>query len=136
MFCQNRRSIMVRDFLFSRLKKGPAAVLSLCCLLFSACALPATGQDGLALSGLQRLEKQVRDVIRGKEGEVGVALLHVETGRELAVNGDTLFPMASTFKIPILVEVLYQVREARFAMDEEVRVEKPISIWEAECFRA
>ncbi len=115
---------MIRK-LFSHLsKKGPVLFLPLLALLLSAAVPPAAGQDGPALSGLQRLEKQIRDVIKGKDGEVGVALLHVETGRKLAVNGDTLFPMASTFKVPLLVEVMSQVREGRFGLDDEIRIGK------------
>ncbi|MBN1938863.1 MAG: serine hydrolase [Candidatus Aminicenantes bacterium] len=86
--------------------------------------VPVAGRDSPALSGLDRLEKQIRNAIRGAEGEVGVSLLHVETGRELAVNGDTRFPMASAFKVPVLVELLYQVKEGKFGLDEEIRVGK------------
>jgi len=92
--------------------------------LVSAAIAPASAQDAPALAGLQRLEKQIRNVIEGEEGEVGVSLLHIETGRALAVNGDTPFPMASAFKVPVLVEVLSQVREGRFSLDDEVRIQK------------
>lgn len=103
----------------SRFAAGASIVLWL-----AVQALPAAAQEVPSLTGLQRLEKQIRDVIGGEEGEVGVSLLHIETGRALAVNGDTPFPMASTFKVPVLVEVLSQVREGRFSLDDEVRVQK------------
>jgi len=112
-----------RSFPFRSMTKA-AAILSLGALFLSATVLPAAGQDSPSLSGIQRLEKQIRDVVKDKEGEVGVSLFHVETGRELAVNGETPFPMASAFKIPILVEVLFQVREGRFGLDDEIRVGK------------
>lgn len=101
----------------SRFAAGASTVLWLMVLVF-----PAAAKDTASLAGLQRLEKQIRDVIEGEEGEVGVSLLHVETGRALAVNGDTPFPMASTFKVPVLVELLSQVREGRFSLDDELRV--------------
>ncbi len=84
----------------------------------------AQDKDAPALTSLQRLEKQIRGVFARAEGEVGVSLLHIESGTELAVNGDTLFPMASAFKVPLLVEVLYQVKEGRFGLDDEIRVAK------------
>lgn len=93
-------------------------------LLALMMALPAAAQDKPSLSGLQRLEKQIREVVNVQKGEVGVSLLHLETGRELAVNGDTRFPMASTFKVPILVEVLSQIKEGRFGLDDDVRIQK------------
>ena len=103
----------------SRFAAGASIFLGLAVLVF-----PAAAQDAPALAGLQRLEKQIRNVVEGEEGEVGVSLLHIETGRALAVNGDTPFPMASTFKVPVLVEVLSQVREGRFSLDDEVRIQK------------
>ena len=115
---------MIRSFLFILSKKRLAAVIPLWVLLSSAATLPATRQDKPPLSSLQRLEKQIRDVFMGKDVEVGISILHVETGRELAINGDTLFPMASAFKVPILVEVMSQVREGRFGLDDEIRIEK------------
>jgi len=115
---------MIRSSHRSSSKKLWAAVMPLWVLLFSSATLPAAGQDTPTLSGLQRLEKQIRDVFIGTDGEVGISILHVETGRELAINGDTLFPMASAFKVPILVEVLSQVREGKFGLDDEIRIGK------------
>jgi len=106
------------------MKKGNAAIVAIAAFLFSTAAVPASAQEKTGLTGLQRLEKQIRSVIRGEAGEVGVALLHIESGLELAVNGETLFPMASAFKVPILVEVLSQVREGKLTLNDEVRVEK------------
>lgn len=110
--------------LLARSVKRSRGILPLVVLLFAMAAVPAAGQDQPSLTGLQRLEKQIRDVIEDQEGEVGVSLLHIETGRELAINGDTLFPMASAFKVPILVEVMSQVWEGRFGLDDEVRIQK------------
>jgi beta-lactamase class A len=111
-----RKPFMSGSFAASALILMPAILLVL------MTAVPAAAQDEPSLSGIQRLEKQIRDVISSEEGEVGVSLLHIETGRELAVNGDTMFPMASAFKVPVLVEVLSQVREGRFTLDDEVRI--------------
>lgn len=114
----DKRACLSRSLTFSPI------ILALVILLFSVPAPIAAGQDQPSLTGLQRLEKQIRDVIEGEEGEVGVSLLHIETGRALAVNGDTPFPMASAFKVPLLVEVLSEIKEGRFALDDEVRVQK------------
>jgi beta-lactamase class A len=35
---------------------------------------------------------------------VGVSIKHFESNTALEVNGDGVFPMASTFKLPVLVE--------------------------------
>jgi len=108
----------------SRSKRRMAITGSIGVLVLSLAVTPAAAQDQAPLSGLQRLEKQIRNVIREIDGEVGVAIRHIETGRELAVNGDMPFPMASAFKVPILIEVLVQAKEGKFRLDDEVQVVK------------
>lgn len=73
---------------------------------------------------IDRLRKRIEDVIKRAEGEVGVALEHLESGQGLEINAGSPFPMASTFKLPVLVEVMAQVKEGRFSLDDEVSVQK------------
>lgn len=73
---------------------------------------------------LDRLRKRVEDVISGADGEVGVAVKHLESGRSLEIGSDAGFPMASTFKLPVLVEVMAQVKEGKFRLDDEVSLQK------------
>ncbi|MFB0566567.1 MAG: serine hydrolase [Candidatus Aminicenantaceae bacterium] len=74
--------------------------------------------------GIERLKKQIESIIRGVEGEVGVAVKHLGSGEDLYMNGDTHFPMASVFKIPILVEVMAQIEEDKFALEDVIHVQK------------
>lgn len=79
-----------------------------------------------ALSGektddpLSRLRTQLERLCRDREGTVGIAVKHLETGREILINADEPFPMASVFKLPVLVELLAQVREGRLRLEDEV----------------
>ena len=77
------------------------------CVLVLLLSLPlqAAGPD---LSGLQSTFEQI---IRTARGEVGVGLVHVETGARISINGDRRFPMASVYKLPIAVELLAQVAQ-------------------------
>jgi beta-lactamase class A len=68
----------------------------------------------------ERLRAAVAEVVEGSTGEMGVAIKHVETGQELAVNGDHPFPMASTVKVPILVELFNQVDSGKIRLDEMI----------------
>jgi len=63
-------------------------------------------------------------MIRSVEGEVGVAARHIETGEDIYINGDTYFPMASVFKVPVFVEVMAQIKEGRFTLDDEINIQK------------
>jgi beta-lactamase class A len=73
---------------------------------------------------LDRLRKQVEALVREGEGTVGVAVRHIESGRGFELNGSTSFPMASVFKVPVLVEVLAQVGEGKFSLDDEVSIQR------------
>ena len=77
------------------------------------------------LDGIQRLESRILHVIQGIEGTVGVAAKHLESGQELLINGTTPFPLASVFKIPVLVEVMAQIEEGRFSLEDEISVQIP-----------
>jgi beta-lactamase class A len=81
-------------------------------------------QEAQAPTGIERLKKQIEGVISGTEGEIGVAAKHLESGQELDVNGDMYFPMASVFKVPILVEVLAQIKEGKFTLNDEISIQK------------
>jgi beta-lactamase class A len=68
----------------------------------------------------ERLRVVVEEAIEGSSGEMGVAIKHVESGEELVVNGKRPYPMASTYKVAILVEFFNQVDEGKIGLDEMV----------------
>ncbi len=92
-------------------------------ILIAALAGSAAVQSGPAqnLPGppLSRLESQLAAILKTSPGTIGVAVKHLESGRGLALNGDVPLPMASVVKLPILVEVLAQVRDGRFGLADE-----------------
>lgn len=55
-------------------------------------------------------------------GSLGLAAIHVETGRTAYLHPDDPFPMASTYKVPIAVELLRRVDEGEFALDRMVEL--------------
>lgn len=71
-----------------------------------------------AISRIERLRGQIEQVARRIRGDVGVAIKHLESGEMMTIRGDEFFPMASVFKIPILVEVMAQIKEGRFRFDD------------------
>ncbi|HET9219861.1 MAG TPA: serine hydrolase, partial [Terriglobia bacterium] len=68
------------------------------------------------------LRKQIEQAAKRARGDVGVAVKHVESGTEILVNADNRFPMASTYKLPILVELYYQASEGRLSLDDRVEI--------------
>ena len=49
----------------------------------------------------------------------------LESGASFAVNGGVSFPMASTVKLPILVEVMARIKDGEFNLTDEWSVEPP-----------
>jgi beta-lactamase class A len=81
-------------------------------VLFGASPTPA--------ADLASLEAGINRIIRASPGEVGVALVHIESGARLSVHGDRRFPMASVYKLPIAIEALAQVAEGTLVMARPV----------------
>ena len=67
---------------------------------------------------LERLRLQIEQALPAARGEVGVFLKHLETGTEVGVRADEPFPLASAYKLPILVEVYAQQRAGTVSFDE------------------
>jgi len=72
---------------------------------------------------LSTLKSQVQRVIPQARGEVGVAIRHLESGTELLINADKRYPMASTFKLPLLVELFYQRAAGTLSLDERIELQ-------------
>ncbi len=53
-------------------------------------------------------------------GVLGVSVKHLGTGEEASYNGDRLFPTASVFKVPVLVEFFRQTETGTLSPDEVV----------------
>ncbi len=96
-----------------------AASILLCRVPLLSPADSAPGDPRLA-----RLERQVQAFTKTIPARVGVAIKHLESGREVLINGDERFPMASTFKVPLLVEVLAQEKAGKLRLSDEMVLEK------------
>ncbi len=72
--------------------------------------------------GLARLLTEIERLAEGSGGTVGVAAVHLETGRRVYLNGDERFPMASTYKVPIAVQLLTRVDRGEISLDDMVEI--------------
>lgn len=59
----------------------------------------------------RKLEKRLRELIQGFNGDVGIYVRNLKTGRYVEINADTIFPTASIVKIPILVGVFDKIEK-------------------------
>jgi beta-lactamase class A len=67
------------------------------------------------------LRSQIEKILPRMRGQVGVAIKHAESGTELMINADQTYPMASTYKVPILVELFYQNRRRKTGVERSRR---------------
>src|SRR6185503_11412587 len=85
--------------------------------IFAVClAGPAWSAD------IATLRAHIEKVISKARGHVGVAIKHPESGTEVMINADQTYPMASTYKVPILVELFYQRAAGKLALSDRVEV--------------
>lgn len=69
---------------------------------------------------IKPLQKQVEELIKGFNGEVGIYVKSLKTGKVVAINADTLFPTASMIKIPILIGVMDKIDKGQLEYHENL----------------
>lgn len=72
-----------------------------------------------SLITLTLLEK-IKKVTKGFEGTLGVTVKNLGSGESASINGDDLFPTASVFKIPVIVEFYRQFESGVVSLDEKI----------------
>ena len=72
---------------------------------------------------LNSLRRQIERVLPRARGEVGVAIKHLQSGAEILINADKKYPMASSYKLPVLVELFYQRAEGRLALEDRIEIQ-------------
>ena len=110
------------------MNKFSAASCRLALALICICASSTVGAQttaptpSLVHQNLERLRASISSVIPNAQGVVGVSIKHLESGASVSVNGDQMFPMASTYKVPLLVELHAMAKDGRLKWDEIVEV--------------
>lgn len=68
------------------------------------------------------LEREFQRLAEGAGGTMGVSAVHLESGRSAWLNPDAPFAMASTYKVPLAVEVLARVDAGALGLDTMIDV--------------
>lgn len=80
-----------------------------------AAAGPASAQKAEAT-----LHREMQRIAPLSGGVLGVAAIHLESGRTFFHNADEPFPLASTYKVPIAVQALTLVEQGKLDLDRMV----------------
>ncbi len=81
-------------------------------LLFILTQLPLNAQKQD-----KALTEKLRALLDGFDGEAGIYVRHLRSGKTVAINADTLFPTASMIKIPITIGVFDKIEKGELAYD-------------------
>ena len=68
------------------------------------------------------LELELERLAASSGGTMGIAAVHIESGRSAWLNPDEPFPMASTYKVPIAVQLLHLVDQGELDLEDRIEI--------------
>jgi beta-lactamase class A len=68
----------------------------------------------------QKLKKKIEILIEGFNGDIGIYVKSLKTGKIVAINADTVFPTASIVKVPILLGVIDKINKAELGYHQPI----------------
>jgi beta-lactamase class A len=68
----------------------------------------------------KKLQAKVQNLLTGFNGNVGVYIKNLRTGKTVAINADTIFPTASMVKIPILLGMMDKLNRGEYQYHQEL----------------
>jgi beta-lactamase class A len=88
--------------------------------LSTSCLAQVPSTSPAADVPLQRLQGEFARAAKSAGGTLGVSAVHLESGRRVGFHSAERFPMASTYKIPIAVQLLHQVDQRTISLDRMI----------------
>jgi len=71
-----------------------------------------------------RLTDEIARFEKATGGSVGIGSIHLKSGKSFYYNENIRYPMASTYKVPIAVQLLSQMEKGEIKLSDMVKVEK------------
>jgi beta-lactamase class A len=65
----------------------------------------------------KKLEAAIRNAVQGYNGDIGIYVKNLRTGKTVLYNADTVFPTASIVKVPILVGIMHRIHTGELSYD-------------------
>jgi len=78
-----------------------------------------------------KLQNKLQEAIQGFNGDIGIYIKNLRTGKTVSINADTIFPTASIVKVPILIGVMDKIQKGELAYDSTL-VYKDSLLYEGE----
>lgn len=68
----------------------------------------------------KKLNEKLREAITGFNGNIGIYVKNLRTGKTVSINTDTIFPTASIVKVPILLGVMDKINRGELQYDQQL----------------
>lgn len=83
-------------------------------LIISNCSLFAQNTEDI------KLKRQLNDIIKDFNGDAGIYVKNLRTGKTASINADTLFPTASMIKVAIMCGVFDEIEKGNLTYQQEL----------------
>lgn len=97
-----------------------------------ALPLPVAGEGLVAATSpsnrARALEARLKALVAKYPGmKVGVSVIHIPSGERVDLDGDRPYPLASVFKLPVMIELARQIQEGRrgLSLDQALVIREP-----------
>jgi len=67
-----------------------------------------------------KLQKKIEQTIQGFNGDIGIYVKNLRTGKTVSINVDTVFPTASIVKVPILLGIMDKIQRGELGYDSTI----------------
>lgn len=68
----------------------------------------------------KKLHAKLQEAIIGFNGDIGIYVKNLRTGKTVSHNADTIFPTASIVKVPILLGIMDKIQKGELQYDQEI----------------
>jgi beta-lactamase class A len=79
----------------------------------------------------KKLQSKIEEAIGGFNGDIGIYIKNLKSGKTVSVNADTIFPTASIVKVPIMLGIMDKIQKGELSYDQQL-VYKDSLLYEGE----
>ncbi len=69
----------------------------------------------------KKLQSKLQEASNGFNGDIGIYVKNLKTGKTVSINADTIFPTASIIKVTILLGIMNKIQKGELNYDQELQ---------------
>lgn len=69
----------------------------------------------------KKLQSKLQEASKGFNGDIGIYVKNLKTGKTVSINADTIFPTASIVKVTILLGIMNKIQKGELNYDQELQ---------------